>query len=518
MADRGMTEAEVRARMAAQADDGSAPPPPTSCSTTALPPGRVRGGAAAAPAPAPFEANLRLGRCGDAPPAVICGTGPGGGAAARRARRPRPGRTRSRTARTGSSSGCAATFRDDRLAAALERAGLVLRPDAEALRRDRQRPSRYACSGSEPGGHTTSAARGVSAECARAGARHERGSVRRRRVVYGGAMRPTTDLQRTVAPSGWSRTSSPAGTSRRPSASSPQGQAGEGRRLLGATGTGKSATTAWLSSGSSGRRSCSPQQDAGRPADERVPGAPAAQRRQYFVSYYDYYQPEAYIPQRDIYIEKDARSTRRSTGCGSATSSLVSRRRRDRGRERVVHLRLGPPKDYSDDDGPCHRSGRPSTATRCCGSFDRHPVRAERISSRSRGRSCRGDVVEVWPGYEEFAYRIELWGDEVDKLSIIDPVTNAEIVRRGTSCYIYPAEALRPPQSGRMRRWARSKASSPAAGQVQGQGKLLEAQELRARTRHDIELMRQVGYCPGIDENYCRSPGRPQRGSRRFTC
>jgi excinuclease ABC subunit B len=135
----------------------------------------------------------------------------------------------------------------------------------------------------------------------------------------------------------------------------------------------------------------------------------------------------------------------------------------------------------------------------------------------SRGKfRVRGDVIEVWPAYEEFAYRIELWGDEVDKLSIIDPVTNAES-KSLNELYIYPAKHFVLPQS-RIDA-AMGEIESELAQQLakfKDEGKLLEAQRLHARTRHDIELMRELGYCPGI-ENYSRALGGRKKGEPPFT-
>lgn len=233
----------------------------------------------------------------------------------------------------------------------------------------------------------------------------------------------------------------------------------------------------------------------------------------YFVSYYDYYQPEAYIPQRDIYIEKDASINEEIDRLRLlATSALVSRR------DTVVVASvsciygLGSPKDYIEMMIPL-RVGE---------SIDRDDMLRRLIDIQyerndidfSRGKfRVRGDVIEIWPAYEEFAYRVELWGDEIEKLSIVDPVSG-ENSKAQNDVYIYPAKHFVLPQSR----------IDDAVGEIeeelnqqlakfQKEGKLLEAQRLSARCRHDLELLRELGYCPGI-ENYSRAlakrkPGEP---------
>ncbi len=233
----------------------------------------------------------------------------------------------------------------------------------------------------------------------------------------------------------------------------------------------------------------------------------------YFVSYYDYYQPEAYIPQRDIYIEKDASINEEIDRLRLlATSALVSRR------DTVVVASvsciygLGSPKDYIEMMIPL-RVGE---------SIDRDDMLRRLIDIQyerndidfSRGKfRVRGDVIEIWPAYEEFAYRVELWGDEIEKLSIVDPVSG-ENSKAQNDVYIYPAKHFVLPQNR----------IDDAVGEIeeelnqqlakfQKEGKLLEAQRLSARCRHDLELLREIGYCPGI-ENYSRAlakrkPGEP---------
>ncbi len=231
----------------------------------------------------------------------------------------------------------------------------------------------------------------------------------------------------------------------------------------------------------------------------------------YFVSYYDYYQPEAYIPQRDIYIEKDASINEEIDRLRLlATSALVSRRDVIVVASVSCIYGLGSPKDYLEMMVPL-RVGDTVDRDELLRKFiDIQYERNDFEPGRGRFR-VRGDVIEVWPAYEEFAYRIELWGDEVDKLSIVDPVTNAES-RSLQDIYIYPAKHFVLPQS-RIDA-ALGEIESELAQQLdrfKKEGKLLEAQRLHARTRHDIELMRELGYCPGI-ENYSRALGGRKKG------
>jgi excinuclease ABC subunit B len=233
----------------------------------------------------------------------------------------------------------------------------------------------------------------------------------------------------------------------------------------------------------------------------------------YFVSYYDYYQPEAYIPQRDIYIEKDASINEEIDRLRlMATSALVSRRDVIVVASVSCIYGLGSPKDYLEMMVPLRVGEAVDRDELLSKLVDIHYERNDLDPSRGKFR-VRGDVIECWPAYEEFAYRIELWGNQIDGLSIINPLTG-EDVRRLQDIYIYPAKHFVLPQD-RIER---------ALTEIQGEldqrledfrkeGKLLEAQRLGARTRYDMELMRETGFCPGI-ENYSRAlsgrkPGEP---------
>ncbi|WP_010586493.1 excinuclease ABC subunit UvrB [Schlesneria paludicola] len=236
----------------------------------------------------------------------------------------------------------------------------------------------------------------------------------------------------------------------------------------------------------------------------------------YFVSYYDYYQPEAYIPQRDIYIEKDASINEEIDRLRLlATSALVSRRDVIVVASVSCIYGLGSPKDYLEMMVPLSVGGtidRDELLRKLCDiQYSRNDVAPARSNFR-----VRGDVVEVWPAYEEFAYRIELWGDEVEKLSIINPLTGEE-AQRLNDIYIYPAKHYVLPEDRIAD--ATTEIENELNTQLekfQQEGKLLERQRLNARTRHDLEMLREVGFCPGI-ENYSRALSGRKPGEAPFT-
>jgi excinuclease ABC subunit B len=229
----------------------------------------------------------------------------------------------------------------------------------------------------------------------------------------------------------------------------------------------------------------------------------------YFVSYYDYYQPEAYIPQRDIYIEKDASINADIDRLRlAATSSLVSR-------SDVIIVAsvssiygLGSPIDYKAMMVALSRGqtiDRDEMLLRLINiQYGRNDVSFERSKFR-----VRGDCVEIWPAYEEYAYRIEFWGDEVDQLSLINP-TSGETLAVQDQLFIYPAKHFVMPED----RIAQAvdairQELEEQLDKFRAEGKLLEAQRLNARTRFDIEMLVEAGHCPGI-ENYSRPlSGRP---------
>jgi excinuclease ABC subunit B len=233
----------------------------------------------------------------------------------------------------------------------------------------------------------------------------------------------------------------------------------------------------------------------------------------YFISYYDYYQPEAYIPQRDIYIEKDAQINENIDRLRlAATSALVSR-------PDVIIIAsvsciygLGSPEDYRR---MMVRLAKGDTIERDRVLLKLVDIQYERNDiDFARGRfRVRGDVIEVWPASEEYAYRVELYGDEVDSLAIINP-TSGETLRDLDELYIYPAKHFVTPDE-RIRESVEGIRGElqERLMQFRKEGKLLEAQRLDARTRFDLEMLLEVGHCPGI-ENYSRwlsnrKPGEP---------
>jgi excinuclease ABC subunit B len=223
----------------------------------------------------------------------------------------------------------------------------------------------------------------------------------------------------------------------------------------------------------------------------------------YFVSYYDYYQPEAYIPQRDIYIEKDAAINKEIDRLRlAATSALVSRR------DVVVVASvsciygLGSPDDY--------RSMVIRLASGTGLGRDRlleqlvsiHYERTDVALDRGKFR-VRGDAIDIWPPYDELATRIEFWGDTIESIAIINP-TSGEVAAKKDEMYFYPARHFVMPEDRIKAAVSSIKAELEARlEELKSQGKLLEAQRLNARTRFDIEMMLEAGFCPGI-ENYSR--------------
>ncbi|HKB38987.1 MAG TPA: excinuclease ABC subunit UvrB [Gemmataceae bacterium] len=233
----------------------------------------------------------------------------------------------------------------------------------------------------------------------------------------------------------------------------------------------------------------------------------------YFVSYYDYYQPEAYIPQRDIYIEKDALINENIDRLRlAATSALVSR-------EDVVIVAsvsciygLGSPSDYKRMMVHVPRGAEIDRDNLLLRLVDIQYQRNDVAFTRGTFR-VRGDTIEVWPAYEEFALRIELFGDEVETLSIINP-TSGETLRVMDELYIYPAKHFVTPEE-RIRTAVEGIRGEleERLTQFKNEGKLLEAERLRARTNFDLEMLLELGHCAGI-ENYARwfsgrKPGEP---------
>ena len=236
---------------------------------------------------------------------------------------------------------------------------------------------------------------------------------------------------------------------------------------------------------------------------------------EYFVSYYDYYQPEAYIPQTDIYIEKDSSINDRLDRLRlAATTSLMSRRDTIIVASVSCIYNLGSPDDYQNYMVELKRGQK----------IDRDEVLAQLIGIQyerndyefARGKiRVRGDIVEVHPAYRQDALRIEFFDDEIEKIKQIDPVSGDTIAVLDRT-FVYPAKhfLISPPRL----QDALIEIETELKGrleELESQGKLVEAQRLKSRTRYDMEMMKEIGMCKGI-ENYSRVlSGRPA-GSKPF--
>jgi excinuclease ABC subunit B len=328
-------------------------------------------------------------------------------------------------------------------------------------------------------------------------------------------MRPVTDLERRVAPFKVVSDYQPAGD--QPAAikeitNRVQGGV-EDVVLLGATGTGKTATVAWVA------------EQVQRPMLVLQPNKTLAAQfanelRQlfpdnaveYFVSYYDYYQPEAYVPQTDTYIEKDSSVNEEVERLRhSATNSLLTRRDVIVVSTVSCIYGLGTPQEYVDR----------MLRLRVGEERDRDSILRQLVEiqytrndmSFTRGTfRVRGDTLEIFPVYEEHAVRIEFFGDEIERLMTLHPVTG-EVITDDSELYVFPATHY-VAGAERMERAVRGIEAEleERLAELERQGKLLEAQRLRMRTTYDIEMMRQVGSCAGI-ENYSMHMDGRTRGS-----
>ena len=328
--------------------------------------------------------------------------------------------------------------------------------------------------------------------------------------------RPITDLQRRVAPFSVQAPYAPAGD--QPTAIAELTKRilnGERHNvLLGATGTGKSATTAWL------------VEALQRPTLVMAPNKTLAAQLatefrellpdnavEYFVSYYDYYQPEAYIPQSDTFIEKDSSINEEVERLRhSATNSLLTRRDVLVVATVSAIYGLGTPQEYVDRMVRL-RVGESIERDKLLRKFvDIQYTRNDIAFTRGTFR-VRGDTVEVFPMYEQHPVRIEMFGDEIERLMTLHPVTG-EILTEDQEMYVFPAShyVAGPDRMNRAIAGIEAELTERLA-EYEVQGKLLEAQRLRMRTTSDIEMMRQLGTCAGI-ENYSlhidgREPGSP---------
>lgn len=274
--------------------------------------------------------------------------------------------------------------------------------------------------------------------------------------------------------------------------------------LLGATGTGKSATTAWLVERvQRPTLVLEPNKTLAAQIANELRGFFPENAVEYFVSYYDYYQPEAYVPQTDTYIEKDSSVNEDVERLRhSATSNLLSRRDCVVVSSVSCIYGLGTPQSYLDRSIELKVGGEVDRDLLLRALVDVQYQRNDISFARGTFR-VRGDTVEVIPAYEELAVRIEFFGDEVERLYYLHPLTG-DIVREVEDLRIFPAtHYVAGPE--RMEKAIRDIEAEldDQLGKLEKQNKLLEAQRLRMRTQYDIEMMRQVGFCSGI-ENYSR--------------
>ncbi len=319
-------------------------------------------------------------------------------------------------------------------------------------------------------------------------------------------MRPVTDLKRRVAPFEVVTDMVPAGD--QPTAiAAIEKRIRAGLRhtvLLGATGTGKTATVAWLA------------ERLQRPTLVMLPNKTLAAQFanelremlprnavEYFVSYYDYYQPEAYVPQTDTYIEKDSSINDEVERLRhSATNSLLTRRDTIVVASVSCIYGLGTPQEYVDRMVKLKVGDTIERDALLRKLVGMQYLRNDLAFTRGTFR-VRGDTIEVIPVYEELAVRVEMFGDEIERLMTLHPLTG-EVMTQDDELYIFPAShyVAGPERMERAIAGIESELADRLA-ELEQAGKLLEAQRLRMRTSYDIEMMHQVGSCSGI-ENYSR--------------
>jgi excinuclease ABC subunit B len=234
---------------------------------------------------------------------------------------------------------------------------------------------------------------------------------------------------------------------------------------------------------------------------------------EYFVSYYDYYQPEAYLPRTDTYIEKDADINDEIDKLRlAATQALLSRRDVVIVASVSCIYGIGDPAEYGKvvinlRQGEVHKRDKVLRHL-----VDIYYERNDVNFARGRFR-VRGDTLEIHPAYGEFAYRVEFWGDEVERITEVDPLTG-EVLVEHAAVDIYPAKHFITPQEKLMLGLADiEKEMEERLGELRSQDKLLEAQRLEQRTKYDLEMLSETGYCPGI-ENYSRPLSQRPPGSR----
>jgi excinuclease ABC subunit B len=328
-------------------------------------------------------------------------------------------------------------------------------------------------------------------------------------------MRPVSDIERRVAPFEVVSPFQPSGD--QPTAIDDlerRIRAGEQDAvLLGATGTGKSATTAWMI------------ERLQRPTLVMAPNKTLAAQLanefrellpnnavEYFVSYYDYYQPEAYVPQTDTYIEKDSSINEEVERLRhSATNSLLTRRDVIVVASVSCIYGLGTPQEYIDRMVRLNVGDVIDRDQLLRKFVDIQYTRNDLAFSRGTFR-VRGDTVEIFPVYEELAVRIEMFGDEIEALYTLHPLTG-EVITEDRQIYVFPAtHYVAGPERMERAIAGIEKELETQLPLLERQGKLLEAQRLRMRTTYDIEMMRQIGTCAGI-ENYSRHIDGREQGS-----
>ncbi|WP_116245243.1 excinuclease ABC subunit UvrB [Nocardiopsis sp. FIRDI 009] len=319
-------------------------------------------------------------------------------------------------------------------------------------------------------------------------------------------MRPVSDIKRSEAPFEVVSDMSPAGD--QPGAIAEitrRVESGDAHTvLLGATGTGKTATVAWT------------VERLQRPTLVMQPNKTLAAQfanelRQmlpnnaveYFVSYYDYYQPEAYVPQSDTYIEKDSSINDEVERLRhSATNSLLTRRDTIVVASVSCIYGLGTPQEYVDRMAQLSVGMEVDRDELLRRLVEMQYSRNDAAFTRGTFR-VRGDTIEIIPVYEELAIRIEMFGDEVERLMTLHPLTG-EVLGESQEMFIFPASHYVAGEERTERAIASIEAElGERLAELEGQGRLLEAQRLRMRTTHDLEMMRQLGTCSGI-ENYSR--------------
>jgi excinuclease ABC subunit B len=237
---------------------------------------------------------------------------------------------------------------------------------------------------------------------------------------------------------------------------------------------------------------------------------------EYFVSYYDYYQPEAYLPSTDTYIEKDADINDEIDRLRlAATSALLSRRDVIIVASVSCIFGLGSPEDYGRVVISLHKGEVRKRDKVLRHLVDTHYERNDYELSRGKFR-VRGDTLEVQPAYEEFAYRVEFWGDEIERIVEVDTLTG-EILAERDAVDIYPAKHFITPEEKLVVALEDIREElEERLEKLRSAGKLLEAQRLEHRTKYDMEMLEQIGYCAGI-ENYSRHLAQRQEGSPPWT-